>query len=210
MCLGESCLPTILYNFLKNILVTVLLIISALSTFSTPGCASLHHRCLGSMLIPLKLCRGQLRVCASDWSGNAYDALVSRRSDWQVLSPSSPCAKCTAHFWPAQLSHWLAASLLFQVPGAPLHTANRQPCFRVPLNARKSGDMTLSQDCSLCYPAAWWLGRLSHFSACPSSWLRLSHEESFTPLIRNFAVPLHFIFLLENLIFSFSYPKVVI
>lgn len=162
------------------------------------------------MLIPLKLCRAQPMACASSWGGNAYDALVQevltvRCSLFSCPVPSPQIISGQLSFHTDWQPGWYSRSL-----GPPPHTTDRQSCFQVPLNTGRSGEMTLSLDCSLWYLAALWLGRPSHFSACPSSWLSFSHEESFTPSIENFAVPLHFIFLFENLIFSCSYPKVVI
>lgn len=186
------------------------LIISVLSIFPSAGCASLHHRSLESMLIPLKLCRvsqGFVHQAGVEMFMMPLfqEGLTGRCPLLSCPVPSPQLISGQFSFHIAWQPRWYSRSL-----GPPPQTPNRQSCFQVPLNTGRSGKMTPPLDCSLWYLAAWWLLRPSHFSACPSSTLRFSHEESFTPLIGNFAVPLHFIFLPENLIFSFSYPKVVI
>lgn len=166
-----------------------------------------------SSLISLKLCMSQLRFCASSWGRNTYDVLVLRRSAWQMLCPFLHSAKTIADFWSAQLSHPLGSPLVFQVPGTSHVPLTGSPDSRSPST---SGEVGQWPRCcvvpGLCplYLTAWWLDSHRQFSACPSSRLWFSHVKSFTTLIANFVVPLHFIFLLENLFFSFSFLEVVI
>lgn len=185
---------------------------SVLVIFLTSGCANLHCRSLEILLIPLKLCMGQLRFCASSRGGNAYDVLVLMRSDWQALCPFLH-SKTIAHFWSAQLSHPLGSSLVFQVPGTRHVPLTGSPDSRSPSTC---GDVGRWPRCCLVpglrslYLPAWWLNSQRQFSACPSSRLWFSHVKSFTTLMANFVVQLHLIFQLENLIFSFSFLEVVI
>lgn len=191
---GQSYLSGLLY---WNTLLTVLLIISVFIIFWTAGCTNLHHRSLESMLIPLKLCMDQLRF-------------LCIKLGWKCLWSS-----CFEKVWPAGALSFLAlcqdhsSAFMFPgnssgVPGSwdPCHMPlTRGPASRSP---SKHGEVG---------PGPWLLPLVPEcldFTACSSSWPRFSRKKSFTLLIRNFVVPLHFIFLLKNLIFSCSYLKVVI